>query len=321
MKKIQILGLSAAAAAAAAVLPFFLQKKITQREKTPYEIPNTPIAKDRITDYKDKDHLIFCPETQLNRRFLKLEKSINFRDIGGYTGLGGRKTRWGRIIRSEELAHLSDNDVHTLESMNIRHVYDFRGADKARLVKDKVPRTAEYQNLPILQGINISAGDIDFNDPDAINRYMKAIYSWQVKNRASEYAVVLHAMTDEKEYPILYHCTNGKDRTGFMTALILLICGVPESTIISDYTLTNLTFDEAFKTLGTLMAENMKNSEKNAKISKSKLRDFFGVRPEWLKIQLDYIRNHYKNVDDYLMQNTDLTKNDLDAIRNNMLEG
>lgn len=313
MKKIHFIGIGALAAAVAAI-PFLIKRKKQERDEEK-KYPAAALVK---TDYHDQNHLIFCEESQLNRRIIKLEKTINMRDIGGYTGLNGRKTKWGRVIRSEELCHLSDHDVKALENMGIRHVFDFRDAPKARVNQDKIPETADYKNLPVLSGMTISPQDLDYHDPDAIDRFMRKIYAYQVANKAQDYAVVLHTLTDEHELPILYHCTNGKDRTGFMTALILLICGVPEATIISDYTLTNLTFDEAFHTLGAIMMEVMNKGKQD--VEKEKLRDFFGVRPEWLKIQLDYITDNYGSVDAYLLDQTDLTEKDLDAIRDNMLE-
>ena len=207
--------------------------------------------------------------------------------------------------------------MKSLEAMGIKHVYDFRDPVKARLKTDRMPATADYTNLPVLSGFSVDHRSLDFDDPQAVDRFMRGIYAFQVKHKAQDYATILHTLTKEDELPILYHCTNGKDRTGFMTALILLICGVPEATIISDYTLTNLTFDEAFHTLGAIMLDEMKDS---MDIQKEKLRDFFGVKPEWLKIQLDYIKKHYGTVDAYLLANTDLTEADLDAVRANMLE-
>ncbi|MDO4287714.1 MAG: tyrosine-protein phosphatase, partial [Eubacterium sp.] len=240
------------------------------------------------------------------------------RDIGGYTGLDGRKTKWRKIIRSEELAHLSDNDVAYFKELGLKHVFDFRDAPKAERLPDRLPDTADYKNLPVLKDMPFSHNDIDFSQPGAIDRFMRDIYAYQVEHCAPIYAEILKLMTQEDAYPILYHCTNGKDRTGFMTALILLICGVPETTIISDYTLTNLTFDEAFEVLGTIMADDMQARQKN--VPKDQLKDFFGVKPEWLKIQLDYIKDNYDSVDAYLLDKTDLTAEDLDKIRENMLE-
>lgn len=312
MKK-KLLGFGAFLAAAA--LPFFMRRY--HKKHLSDTLPDTDTLQPSQTDFKDEEHLIFCDESNLGKRLIQLENSINIRDIGGYTGLNGRKTLWGKVIRSEELAHLSDNDVAYFEKIGLKHIFDFRDRSKAERLPDRIPKTADYTQVPVLEDMPFNSAEIDFDDPLGIDKHMRKIYRFQVEHKASAYATILKVMTDPNAYPILYHCTNGKDRTGFMTALILLICGVPEATILSDYSLTNLTFDEAFETLGTIMADDI---NKQVSVSREKLRDFFGVKPAWLKIQLDYIRDHYGSVDAYLLDNTDLTQEDLDAIRSNMLE-
>lgn len=318
MKK--FVGFGALIAAAAAV-PYLIHKKRQKKmqEKVSEKFEHLPIAQKNPweTDFKDEDHLIFCDESNLGKRLIQLEQSINIRDIGGYTGLNGRKTKWRKVIRSEELAHLSDKDVAFFEELGLKHVYDFRDAPKAQSLPDKLPKTADYKNIPVLKNIPFDRDEMDFSKPGTIDKFMQKIYAYQVENSAQDYAEILKTLTQDSELPILYHCTNGKDRTGFMTALILLICGVPEETIISDYSLTNLTFDEAFEVLGTIMADEMSAARG---IEKNQLRDFFGVKPEWLKIQLNYIKENYENVDAYLFDKTDLKKEDLEAIRRNMLE-
>jgi protein-tyrosine phosphatase len=267
-------------------------------------------------DYRDAEHLMLCDESRLDRRFLLPETTINFRDIGGYTGRDGRKLRWGLVFRAEALSNWDDGAIATLEAMGLRHVIDFRDTARANAQRDRLPATADYINLPVLGGIPVSARDIDFDDPGAIDRFFRSVYAYQVEHKASDFAQVLRLMTDPAAFPLLYHCTNGKDRTGFMTALILLICGVPETVILSDYTLSNLTFERAYESLGTVMATglNMEAPEERAK-----LRDFFGVRPAWLASQLDFIREHFGDVGRYLTEQTDLAPADLAAIRANLL--
>ncbi|MGL4283096.1 MAG: tyrosine-protein phosphatase [Eubacterium aggregans] len=319
MKKFQFVGLGALVAAAAAV-PYFINKKRQRRveEGMMDSQAPTPALPSHHTDFKDQDHLIFCDESQLGRRLIQLEKTINMRDIGGYTGYDNRRTQWGKVIRSEELAHLSDTDVEYLNDLGVKHVYDFRDEGKAKRTPDRLPDSADYTNLPTLKGIPFSHHELDFTQPDAIDGFMRKIYTYQVENKAPEFAKVLKMLATEGETPILYHCTNGKDRTGFITALILLICGVPEETILSDYTLSNLTFDEAFQTLGSIMADELEDERDD--FDKNQIRDFFGVKPEWLKIQLDYIKENYGDVDTYLLDKTDLTSDDLEQIRMVMLE-
>lgn len=315
----QLLNVIFSAIAASAGYFYFKKRRKSKKETLlipeepkKQEVETTPASSASMTDFKSKEHLLFCEESQLDRRIIQLENTINMRDIGGYTGLDGRKTKWGKIIRSEELNQLTDNDVAWLNDIGLKHIYDFRDEGKSLRTPDRVPESAEYHNLPSLSGMPVDIHQLDFTQPNMIDDFFKIVYGYQVEHKAQVFAEVLKTLAKD-ETPILYHCTNGKDRTGFMTALILLICGVPEETILSDYTLTNMTFDAAYRRFSPVMAKGLG-------VEPICMHDFFGVKPAWLNIQLDYIRNNYENVDAYLLDNTDLTQKDLDAVRNVMLE-
>lgn len=270
------------------------------------------------TDFKDAHHLRILPESQLDRRMLPLESAINMRDLGGYAGSDGRQTRWEKMIRSEELCHLSPEDEKKLDTYGITHVFDFRDEDKAEAMPDYIPKGAVYVNIPILKGAHHASSAVDYSKPGSVKNFMKGLYKYMVEERAQEYAQILHLLADDPDAKILFHCTNGKDRTGFLAAMLLLLAGVPEEVILSDYSLTNLTFDEAFETLGTILQDDMEKTS-HLRIPRGLLRDFFGVDPDWLKLQLDYIRDQ-GGIDAYLLANTDLTEADLARVRENITE-
>lgn len=265
-----------------------------------------------LYNFKDENNLIFCEETQLGKRLIQLENSINIRDIGGYTGIDGRKIKWRKVIRSEELAHLSDKDVAYFAALRLKHVFDFRNKSKSERQADRLPKTAEYHLLPIFSSADMELDHKDFTKPGAVDEFMRHIYKIQTEDRAQRFAEVLKYLTEPSEFPILYHCTNGKDRTGFMTYLILSLLGVKEDVILSDYTLTNLTFDESFNLLGNIMSEELG-------IENYHLWEFYGVKPAWLKISMDYVNSNFGNVESYLMEKTDLREKDFKKIRDNLL--
>ncbi|WP_373485384.1 tyrosine-protein phosphatase [Acetobacterium malicum] len=265
-----------------------------------------------LYNFKDENNLIFCEETQLGKRLIQLENSINIRDIGGYTGMDGRKIKWRKVIRSEELAHLSDKDVDYFAALRLKHVFDFRNKSKSERQADRLPKTAQYHLIPIFSSADMGLDHKDFTKPGMVDEFMRHIYKIQTEDRAQCFAEVLKYLTESSEYPILYHCTNGKDRTGFMTYLILSILGVPEDVILSDYTLTNLTFDESYNLLGNIMSEELG-------IENYHLWEFYGVKPDWLKISMDYVNSNFGNVETYLMEKTDLREKDFKKIRDNLL--
>ncbi|MGV8905547.1 MAG: tyrosine-protein phosphatase [Acetobacterium sp.] len=270
-------------------------------------------ASSTLYNFKDSDNLIYCNESQLAKRLIQLENSINIRDIGGYTGLDGRKVKWRKVIRSEELSHLSDKDISYFEDLGLKHAFDFRNKSKALRQVDRLPDTTEYHLIPVFDNLDFGIKKTDFTQPGSVDKFMRTIYKIQTEKRAQCFAEVLKYLTRPHEMPILYHCTNGKDRTGFMTYLILSLLGVDEATIISDYTLTNLTFDESFDLLGDNMSEELG-------IDNHHLWEFYGVKPDWLKISSDYIKENFGSVENYLLSETDLTAQDFALIRENLLD-
>jgi protein-tyrosine phosphatase len=295
----------------------------TFETSSPFELPEkeSPIYTSKpvspsgqpLYDFKDEHNLIFCDETQLSKRLIQLENSINIRDIGGYTGYQGGKIKWRKVIRSEELAHLSDKDVEFFHDLKLKHVFDFRNESKARRQVDRLPGFTQYHLHPIFETLGDKTAGIDFTKPGAVDSFMRNVYHEQTENKAQRFADVLKYLTIPSETPLLYHCTNGKDRTGFMTYLLLGILGVNDETILSDYTLTNLTFDESYQLLGNIMSEELG-------VDNHHLWEFYGVKPDWLKISMDYINGNYGHVEAYLLDQTDMTQTDFEKIRDNLLE-
>src|SRR5687767_12168214 len=70
------------------------------------------------------------------QRHLPFQRGINFRDMGGYSGAGGR-TRWRHLYRSGHLNQLTPDDVSAFAALGIRAAYDFR-SDAERMAEPSV---------------------------------------------------------------------------------------------------------------------------------------------------------------------------------------
>lgn len=264
-----------------------------------------------VLDFDDKDHLIFCEESDLHKRILPFKSAINMRDIGGYTNNEGKKIKWNKIFRGEELSHLSEEDQKEFGKLGITHVFDFREPNRLISRPDIEIEDVEYINYPLLEGFNFH--EYDHTNPKEQINFIRSTYDYQVKNKANVMAKPLKILADNEDAVIYAHCTNGKDRTGFFIALLMLLAGIDEEKIISDYTLTNLTVNRALRYMGETMANEVGSPT-------GTLRNYFGVDPKWLKIQLDYIKENFGTVENYLLSETDLTEEDLNNIKKNILE-
>jgi len=174
-------------------------------------------------------------------RSLHLTGASNFRDLGGYVGADGRALRWRRLFRSDHLAGLTAHDVQVLRSLGITRVIDLRGVAERAAAPYDLPGARQYP-LPIeptvvqrLKGLLDAGNQVT---PVQTVELMRQTYRAFVHDSAARFAALFeHLLASDQ--PLVFHCTAGKDRTGFAAALILLALGVPRDTVMRDYLLTN----------------------------------------------------------------------------------
>ena len=174
-------------------------------------------------------------------RSLNLAGASNFRDLGGYRVADGRVVRWRRLFRSDHLAALTASDTQVLESLGVTRALDFRGGSERAAAAYQLPGVVQHP-LPIeptvvqgMQGI-LAAGET--LTAQRTVELMCLTYRNFVRHNAPRFAELFAQML-RSDAPLVFHCTAGKDRTGYAAALILLALGVPRSAVMHDYLLTN----------------------------------------------------------------------------------
>ena len=115
---------------------------------------------------------------------------------------------------------------------------------------------------------------------------------------------------DQENEVLLFHCTAGKDRTGFGAFLILSALGVPLSTIKQDYLLTNITTKDFVNN----MVQEAKKDGQSEGVLKS-IRDIQSVHPEYLDHAVSVINANYGSIHDYLRNVMKLSATDLMDLR------
>ncbi|CAN5415936.1 tyrosine-protein phosphatase [soil metagenome] len=174
-------------------------------------------------------------------RSLDLAGATNFRDLGGYTGHGGRSLRWRRLFRSDHLGALTAEDLQVLGELKVLRVCDFRGVHE-RTSAACVISGAQVHSLPIEPTVvqRLSAMLEAGHQPGEaeVVSLMQQTYRDFVRLNTLRFAELFgHLLASDA--PLVFHCTAGKDRTGFAAALILHALGVPREVILHDYLLTN----------------------------------------------------------------------------------
>lgn len=226
--------------------------------------------------------------TQSFDRSLKLSGASNFRDLGGYAAADGRPVRWRRLFRSDHLAALTPADAGTLQALGVSRSLDFRGV-RERAAVPYALAGVEQHSLPIeptvvqrMQEL-VEAGQTV--TPEHTVELMQETYRAFVHDNAARFASLFEHLLGSDE-PLVFHCTAGKDRTGFAAAMILLALDVPRQVVMHDYLLTN-----DFYRMPPAAA---------SRAPREVLNVLWRVQQEFLDAALQAVDRDYGGVDNYL---------------------
>lgn len=232
-------------------------------------------------------------QTDFRRRIL-FEGAINFRDLGGYPAGLGRQTRWKRVYRADNLAGLTEADLALLETLGLRTLIDFRLPTEWQMHPDRLPpgssiRRVELGFLPTgtLEMLSlVKRGVIDVAE---LERRVIDQYRLFCVDHVEEYRQTFAIACESDNYPLLLHCTSGKDRTGFAAAVLLLAVGVPWETVLEDYSLTNLYRRPVPQLLGPETPEEV-------------VAVLLSAQPKYLEAALEEVYRAHGSFDAYLEQ-------------------
>lgn len=174
---------------------------------------------------------------------LKLQGGSNFRDLGGYATADGRTVRRGTVFRSAHLGGLTDEDRRALTGVGVRTIVDLRGvaeaAETPHLIEGLACRVVGAHIEPgVGDKIRGAVADGTAN-PHLMMQFLTDHYRDYPRRCAPGFRTLFATLGDGEHRPLVFHCTAGKDRTGFASALLLTLLGVPWETVMEDYLRTN----------------------------------------------------------------------------------
>jgi protein-tyrosine phosphatase len=185
-------------------------------------------------------------------RHVVLDGAVNVRDIGGYRTSYGLEVARGRLFRGDALSRLSGHDTERLERLGLRIVVDFRTPGEVLLAgADRLPFGVELVSLPVGGGDLgavyelIASGDherqrAELGDGGAASLMVEINRGFVTDARQREaFGAAVRLVCSAGRLPLLYHCSGGKDRAGWMTAIVLTALGVPREVVLRDYLLSN----------------------------------------------------------------------------------
>jgi protein-tyrosine phosphatase len=170
----------------------------------------------------------------------------NFRAVAPLGTADGRRLVADRIFRSDALHRLTDADLDRLAGLRIGTVLDLRRDDERSSMPTRWPARPPRDTLTFdaredLQAVQAGSWRAMLDDPgfDATyaHRWMIDTYRRMPVALAPAVRAAAERLVHDADRPpgLLVHCTAGKDRTGFVVAMVLAAIGVPRDAILDDY--------------------------------------------------------------------------------------
>ena len=254
---------------------------------------------------------------------IRLKGAPNFRDLGGYATADGRHVIRGKLFRSEGLHQLQKEDYAALHDLGIRLICDLR----SDFEREKKPTVWPAHMLPTTLVMDVNA-DLRANNSDlydmlradpterGVQKLFDHVYRFVPEALTKHLSKFFNAITEDGHLPLILHCSAGKDRTGVLSAILLMALGVPRETVVHDYMKTN-----EYRDAAQLKAKVHELMEPilGAPPSAAMVDMMAGVEELYIETSLEEIETSYGSVNDYLLA-AGVSKSQLEKFRTLMLE-
>ena len=234
---------------------------------------------------------------------MNIAGATNFRDLGHHRTRTGETVAPRRLFRADHLGALTGEDMAQIRALGVRRVLDLRGVIERADAPCALPEVAVHSlaiEPTIVQKLSdlIAAGHR--LTPDEVIAHMQDTYRGFVRHNTHRFAQLFVHLLELGE-PTVFHCTAGKDRTGFAAALILRSLGVPEADVMRDYLLTN----ERLKPLGA----------SRHGLAPEVQTVLWRVQPDFLQAALEAVDADYGGMEAYLREGLRLREPERERLR------
>lgn len=261
----------------------------------------------------------------INPIILPLDKVCNPRDLGGYVGYNGRKIKMHRLLRTGKISNITEHDKQFLLDYGLTKIIDLRSPLECKKAPDSQIPGVEHIDLSISTEDNTKGGKKDLDkvfetyrkDQYAGFKMMCDRYRSHVMKEHAQHSLhsILEVLANTEEGAVIYHCSEGKDRTGIVTVLVLYLLGVDLETIRQDYLYSNYMLDDYRAKRDEIMREKGENL-----CFRANMRILGSVSDAFLDTSLIAIQKNFGSLDDYLREKIGVTPELRDALRELYLE-
>jgi protein-tyrosine phosphatase len=226
-------------------------------------------------------------------RILRFEAIHNVRDLGGVPTRGGGSTRPGVALRAASLLGATAADRDALRALGVERIFDLRSVPE--IAREGFLDLGEpgivREHTPIFRDTDIS--------PEALiaRRRLYAsdfslAYMLMLRDGAPSIRRIVEAIAEARG-AVLFHCAGGKDRTGVVTAVLLLLAGVAPEVIAEDYALTSVHLPQASE-------ERIAAGLARMGLTRAEFMAMLSAKPEAMLRTLERLVEEYGSVEGYL---------------------
>lgn len=253
----------------------------------------------------------------------------NLRDLGGWRTAQGAVVRYGALFRSTDFSSMTaEADRLGFERLGVRTIYDLRSAaERAALPDPTLPDVVDV-HLDVLADAGMSIpGNIGafLTDPKMVAQASTQLAGGKaaeliggtyaelvtLPSALAAYRQFYRGLLGDHPQPSLFHCTTGKDRTGWAAASFLTLMGVPHDDVYHDYLLTN---DRLLPSLTPIFDEFA-----SAGGDPTLLTPILGVNGDYLDVAFAAVAEHYGDIAGYFADGLGIGTDEQDALRSRYL--
>jgi len=232
----------------------------------------------------------------------------NLRDLGGYQTADGATVARELVYRSNQLSGISEDDMQKLAGLGLKNACDLRTAEERKKRPEELPPGVKYVVLDVLAD-SPQAGPAQLEklmqNPKEANAtlgggkveegFKKSYREFVTLPSAQrEFRKLFLLLADREQLPALFHCTTGKDRTGWAAAALLTLLGVPREQVMEDYLRSNDFIIPAYqKVIDDFVAGG---GDKEIPLA------ILGVKKEYLDAAFDEMESKYGTIEKYFSE-------------------
>ncbi|MBQ0043006.1 MAG: tyrosine-protein phosphatase [Lachnospiraceae bacterium] len=252
----------------------------------------------------------------------KIRRIANVRDLGGITCADGKTVVYGRLLRGGYLNKIKPSDAAKFKNdWKVSGVIDLRSQSEVTEKKDIIPDGVKYMFYPSLS--DEQNPSINKINRKGILRKITALKGGAIEHLSVNYRAMisqemsreahrnmLNYLAEDNEGACFFHCTQGKDRTGVASAIILMALGAGEESIVGDYLNETLWLRVKNRILCFLAGIGMRSM----KCGKN-LHALMNAKEPCLRAALDEMKKLYGDADNYLREGIGISDEKIKRLR------